>query len=225
MKCECKKFTGCPLPCPHDGLVRRREWVPFHLKDLWQKLGSAEGLCEGISLSPQCEDKYKSFLLPEGWRKDSAKVKGFTSLELMIVLTIFGVMTAISLPGILQFTARQRLQSEALRCVSALRLAQSRAVATGVWHEVKFDPGRDRYSVWRVVWDGGLRDDQPVAPAHQTDERINLSAASFFGLPNITFYPDGSTNATGEVRFTDGRETWRIGVLASTGKVTVTDIR
>jgi type IV fimbrial biogenesis protein FimT len=55
--------------------------------------------------------------------------KGFTLLELMIVITILGIASALAFPGLQTMIANNRIQSSASDFVAALQFAKAEAVA------------------------------------------------------------------------------------------------
>lgn len=72
---------------------------------------------------------------------------GFTLIELVLVMLIIAVLSAIALPRFAQANARQQLDASADRLVSDLQLAQSRARAASASVEVAFDLDQDRYTM------------------------------------------------------------------------------
>jgi type II secretion system protein H len=57
--------------------------------------------------------------------KPKNRQSGFTLLEMLAVMVIIGILTAISAPGLLGFTSRQRLRSDQGEIYRAIREAQS----------------------------------------------------------------------------------------------------
>ena len=57
--------------------------------------------------------------------------RGFTLLELMVVLIVLGTMFAFALPGFLRYAATQNVKGAAANIAGQLRLARQKAISTG----------------------------------------------------------------------------------------------
>lgn len=71
----------------------------------------------------------------------SSRDRGFSLLELMIVVLIFGLVIGFSLPTFIRFSSTLQLQSAAENISGQLRLAREKAIATGVVQPVTFEYG------------------------------------------------------------------------------------
>ena len=71
----------------------------------------------------------------------------FSLAELLVVLTIIGVMATIAVPRYANFTARRRVDAAAARLVADLALAREHACATSVAQSVIFNEGRNQYAL------------------------------------------------------------------------------
>jgi type IV fimbrial biogenesis protein FimT len=56
---------------------------------------------------------------------------GYTLVELMVVVAIVGILTAIAIPGFTQLTQKQKVDSQVSALTSAMRLARAEAVKRG----------------------------------------------------------------------------------------------
>ena len=79
--------------------------------------------------------------------KARSRLEGFTLIELIIVLVILSVITALVAPKLTQSLSRMNVESTARRVASALRLARSLAVTEKVPYGAMFDMNADMLTV------------------------------------------------------------------------------
>jgi type IV fimbrial biogenesis protein FimT len=63
-------------------------------------------------------------------KRGSAPAAGFTIIELMVTLTVAGILLAVGIPSFQQIIANNRLTGQANELVAALTLARSQAITT-----------------------------------------------------------------------------------------------
>ena len=73
--------------------------------------------------------------------------RGFSLIELVLVVSITGILAAIALPRMAGATARHRVEATARRITADLALAQRNAVTTGSSQTVTFDVSADSYTL------------------------------------------------------------------------------
>ena len=170
------------------------------------------------------------------------KNRGFSLLDLVIVLMILGIMGVILAPQLYSMMTEARLNEAAREMVSGLQYAQSLAVT----HQRPFGLKADVDGNWFRIFDYQHRDDSnphhdetpPVdgygvvinpldkdwyivdLDTSHTYEGVNLNAAPTDGT--ISFYPDGhSSSDDSSFVLTYGGDTRTITVDGTTGKIRV----
>jgi len=93
--------------------------------------------------------------------------KGFTLIELMIVVAIIGILAAIALPAYQDYTARAQV-TEAIAATSPIRLAVSEFVQTqGTWPDDDEESGVSGFDATQFVSDVDF--DEPTITATMSD--------------------------------------------------------
>lgn len=140
-------------------------------------------------------------------------LQGFTLLELLVVMTIIGVLAAIAAPGWLSFINRQKLNAAQSRVFSTMVTTQSTARRCKVGFEVQFrDVGNDvQYQVlysgtsatcnlgaigWESLGGSPLVQMRGVSPGYPTtiDDFPETSTGS--GIRRIQFDSKGNLSST-----------------------------
>jgi len=148
--------------------------------------------------------------------------KGFTTLELMIVLTVFGLMIAASWGSMSSMLNQHRLTGATNQVATHLRLAREKAVAEGNNYIVTFRIPRNDYQVWDDEGSDSILGPDDIRRTFPMPDQTVVQNAAFFGANRVIFRPDGTCNASGSVRVANSEFQRQVNVLASTGKITVT---
>ena len=112
--------------------------------------------------------------------------RGFTLIELMIVLTLIAIMAGIGVPGFQTMVQNNRLTTTTNSLLSALQYARSEAVTQRTAVTVSPSNGAD-WESGALITKGGIKlRETPPAGSGVT---VTGSAAS------IIYQPDGSTTA------------------------------
>jgi prepilin-type N-terminal cleavage/methylation domain-containing protein len=141
--------------------------------------------------------------------------KGITLLELIVVMVIITVGTTLIVPSLGGWIPRYRLKSATRDIISAMRVAQIKAVSQNTRYQVSFNPGGNSY-ILQYQDSGGLwvneRDPQALP------DGINISGITFTGN-KATFNPDSSaTNGSITLVNTKGYKKV-ISLLGTTGRI------
>lgn len=138
---------------------------------------------------------------------------GFTLFEVLVVLAIVGLVTAVVAPVLFRGLAGTQARTVAYEVAAALRQARGEAVAQNTDVAVTFDLGRRAYAVERSR-------PRPVPD----NVAIELYAASVEQLDTATggirFFPDGSATG-GQVTIGDGEARYAVDVDWLTGRVSI----
>lgn len=150
---------------------------------------------------------------------------GFSLTELMVALVIFGIMTAIALPGFNKFMRSLDLNNQVQVMATRLRVARQKAITENNVYRTWFDPWSRNFGWWDddnndfiFVWGEqfGLPENMPAW----------ITAANDPGNPMGTiwtqFNPDGSASQSWTLIFTNSDGYSRsLSVVRPTGMVTV----
>jgi len=118
----------------------------------------------------------------------SQSQSGFTITELLLVLTLIGILSAISMPTLKGFAATRRLKASAYTIRSLLTFARDMAITDGTTHLVVFDLDNGR------CWLASSETFNPSAPLTSalTAQNSTLGTAS---PTNATRNPLTTTNS------------------------------
>ena len=133
------------------------------------------------------------------------KQTGFTALELLVVIGIVAILSAIAIPNFFGWMPAKRLQSAAGDVQSALQTARLAAVKGNICVTVLFDPDNDNY---RIFLDHGGNDaskacngtqdaNEPTTKNGEMPGRVSLVSVN--PQPRITFNSRGFPGAASTV--------------------------
>ena len=125
----------------------------------------------------------------------TSRNKGYTIIELTIVVVIISLLLSLSLNGLYNLIQWSKLNRAAAILSSELKLAQSKAFYGGVYYKLQFWPTLDRYRIYR----------QTVLYKEIQLEDIDLFNTNFTDN-NVYFYPNGVPSMGGTVTLKNKRE-------------------
>lgn len=151
---------------------------------------------------------------------------GFTLVEVLVVISLLGVMMAIAISGWSSWTKVSAHSGTAREMQTVMRQAQQRAVTEGRAMCVWFDTGANTYTLYRGGCDVSTK--TKVAGPYETgDKAVRITAPSFTApsgsSAGVTFFARG-TAWPGEVRVTRTGATkeYVLKVEGLTGRVSLT---
>ena len=126
--------------------------------------------------------------------------RGFTAIELVIVMAIVTVLAALALPDLSNLLVNQRLRSAGTDLMSSLIVARSEAIKRNGPVEIRPASGTDWTKGWVV---------SATASNEQIDKRnpLGSNVAVSLAPASITYQHNGrlSVAATNKVQFSDNR--------------------
>ncbi|HTI70387.1 MAG TPA: GspH/FimT family pseudopilin [Candidatus Limnocylindria bacterium] len=145
-------------------------------------------------------------------------MKGFTLIELILVLTILAIAVAMSAPMLAAFFRGRALDSEARRLLSLSRAGQSRAVSDGMPVLLWIDSSRGSYGIEEEMPSKG---NDAKATEFSLDSTLRLEAPNAAPvavnrrkLPAVRFLPDGTIDESSPVALkllaSDGSMLWLV---------------
>jgi len=152
------------------------------------------------------------------------KKEGFSLLELLIVLAIMAIISAIAAPNFMNYLAERRLNGAARQVMSDLMSARMKAVSLNQRVKVFFFGDNHAYRIWNDA-DG----DGTVA----VNEGENIAKDIYPDYYDVTFsksadpifHPRGTASVMATVTLTSSRITGvsKCVTVASTGRVKIDD--
>ena len=158
---------------------------------------------------------------------------GFTLMELMVVVAIIGILSAVAVPNFISYRSNQRLGASAREILAAVKKTRIRAINEQATTVITFDVANDSYLAFvddgtgsvdgdlDGVLDGagnGVQDGTEVTiTSGNLPGDIDITSASFgfLGAEN-RFNLLGRASANGSVNLTNSSgQTWRVTVLIS----------
>jgi type II secretion system protein H len=144
--------------------------------------------------------------------------KGFTLVEMMIVIAIIGIVSAIAVPNFYSYAAGMKLRSASRNLYSTLQNTRMKAIRQNVRWAVEFTS-----TTFRAV-DCGLDN---VCGGSGTADNVNSQATTISEFPGVTipsfpatveFYPDGTSNG-GSLTFRDPKGHTSQVIVSASGRI------
>ena len=142
---------------------------------------------------------------------------GLSLLEVLLVLAILAVFTALAAPRYGRATGRYRADLAARRVLADLRLAQSCAKAASSSRTVSFTTATNQYQLLNIPAPDGVSGDYTVALSAEP-YRASLTSVSFTDA-KVTFTGWGLPDQAGTVVLSVGGEQRTVAVDNLTGRI------
>ena len=129
---------------------------------------------------------------------------GFTVLELMIVIAIVAVLSAIGIPNYISWLPKRHLQSSATDVQAAINLAKMTAIKENTDVELAFDLNNESYTITYTDQDRDGNNFLRTIRDKQMNPGINLVDTDFTG-EKLTFDSRGLADGSGDITLKNKR--------------------
>lgn len=130
-------------------------------------------------------------MVPAGPFRAASRQRGFNLIELMIVLTIFGMLIGFSVPSYTRYAQTQKLRGASENLVQTIQLQRARAMATGQNVTLNFNTADP--AAWTCMQNG-----------HSNRTPLPQGISYISATPNqLVLQSDGRVNSSGTVIFTN----------------------
>jgi len=150
---------------------------------------------------------------------------GFSLTELMVVLVIFGIMTAVALPGLNKFLRSVDLNGQVQATATMIRVVRQRAITENNNYVLYWDNTVQGFGWYDDDNNNGVMDvtEKRKAPTpFAAWITVSNSSTNPFSSTVTTFFPNGSASQSGTCLFTNSDGYVRtLSIVRPTGMVTV----
>ncbi len=150
---------------------------------------------------------------------------GFSLTELMVALVIFGIMTAVALPGLNKFLRSLDLNGQVQQTATMIRVVRQRAITENNNYLLTWDDAVHGFGWYDDDNNNGVKDvteKRKDATPYAAWITITDSGTNPFASNTTTFFPNGSASQSGTKIFTNSDGYVRtLSIVRPTGMVTV----
>lgn len=155
-------------------------------------------------------------------KKAHRRQRGFTLVELMIVVSIMGLVAILSLPGYNRFMQSWNLNGDVQQLAASMRTARAAAVMKNIDVVFRFDMATNTYWYFEDVNRNGNRDAGEYLSAVYELTSGNRFAAHTLSSTRVTFGNKGNTRESGSITLRNVRNKARaVRIYGGTGNVAV----
>ncbi len=155
--------------------------------------------------------------------KPTSKVSGFSMIELMVVLTVMGIMLGVAVPNFLRIGRRDAVEAAAYDLQRTLALARQKALAKRQPYRLTVEPSSHTYYVERRE-NGSWVSDPPETFDWCSDIDLFLSVGGSASNTDIELEPQGtvlSSDAPALFTFANAHGDTMVVSLVRTGRIRV----
>ena len=152
---------------------------------------------------------------------------GFTMTELMTVIGVIAIASAIAVPNFISWIPKRKLGSASRDVLGALELARMQAVRSRSNAVIQF-PNATDYMIWVDNGEGGgtandgvLNGTEPIIRNASVPAGITITSADFNGNPQVTFNAYGVPDQGGQITVQSGSYQKTVALDANTGRTTI----
>lgn len=153
---------------------------------------------------------------------------GFSLTELVIILAIIGLLSAVAVPNLAEMMPRFRLSNATQRIMTDLQFARMRAIATNKEYRLNFNPSVESYLIEEgnqssgSTWPGTTMDlERKFNDSNNLYYQKNIDIASV--NQNPVFSPKGLSSATTTIHLQNDHQDKKTITLNIAGKIKVTN--
>ena len=146
---------------------------------------------------------------------------GFSLMELMIVLAIMGIVSAIAAPNYMNYMAERRLKGAARMVMSDLMLARQKAVSQNHEFKIFFNGDQITYTILDDTNNNGTADTGEATEVRKI--RNDYYDVAFTASANPIFYPRGTAGGTTVTLNSARTGTSKCVMVGLTGRVKIND--
>jgi Tfp pilus assembly protein FimT len=146
---------------------------------------------------------------------------GLSLVELLVTMVLLAVTLGLAAPGVREFASTMRVRGARGMMLSDMRLARSKAAAENNNWYLTWNLGTNTYSIVDDNDNNGSVGAGELVGTKTVDPRVTVTnGPAGFPSTTLTFFPNGTASASGELTFTDARGvSMGLSVLSSTGIV------
>lgn len=150
---------------------------------------------------------------------------GFTLVELAIVLVIFGIVSAIALPGLNRFLRSVELNGQVQTFATTARVVRQRAITENNNYVLFWSPSERKLKWWDDDNNDGVKavtEKSGATAALPPWITVTNSSTNPFPSDSVTFSPNGAASVSGSSIYSNPEGYQRsLSIVRPTGMVTV----